>query len=348
MAGVPRSQRLISIRRYPWKIAISCLLAVVLAACGLILWAGNQIASPTRRPVIDYHREFLSNPAAHGLQIDRFTASDGTPCLICSPGVTLGDRGVIIRRQLTTRGLALPPVGKITGTLVLTHGRKGRKEDYLPIAERLCAVGFRCVIPDLPAHGAHPGPIATYGVNEAQLPARILNEASRKFAFAKHPAGLLGMSMGGSVAVHAAALPDAPWQALVVISSFDSFPAAIEGQASRHIGTTLGPLWAAGTNVVYRRKSGIPLAAIQPRRHAASLTIPTFIAHGTADRVVPMASGRRLFEALPATTVKKWQEIPGADHDNALITSFPIYADIAEWMIRHLPGLKVPRLPDKS
>lgn len=333
-----RSARFTFIRRHSRKIIVSSFLSIVFTACGLVFWAGTQIASPTRRPLIGYHREILSNPAAHALVINRFTAADGTPCLVCTPAPdgALGKRGTIIRKQLTDRGLIPPPGGSITGTLVLTHGRKGRKEDYLPIAERLCAVGFRCVIPDLPAHGDHPGQIATYGVREAELPARVLEEASRKFAFEKQPAGLLGMSMGGSVAVHSANLPGAPWKALVVISSFDSFPAAIEGQASRYVGTTLGPVWASATAVVYHWKSGIHLADIQPRHHAATISIPTFIAHGTRDRVIPMAAGRRLFESLPETTLKKWQEIPGADHDNVLITSFPIYADIAEWMIRHV------------
>lgn len=338
MAGVPRSPRLKFIRRHPRKIAAASILAIILTACGLVLWAGFEIASPTRRPVMDYHLEFLTKPAAHGLLIDRFTASDGTPVLVCSPTATLGNRGEIIRHQLTSRGLTLPPAGTVSGTLVLCHGRKGRKEDYLPIAERLCAVGFRCVIPDLPAHGDHPGKIATYGVREAEIPARILDEASRKFAFEKHPAGLLGMSMGGSVAVHAANLPNAPWKSLVVISSFDSFPAAIEGQASRYIGTTLGPLWASATAFVYQWRSGISLSDIQPHHHAASIRIPTLIAHGTGDSVIPMSSGRRLFGSFPNTTSGKWQEIPAADHDNVLITSYPIYADIAEWLIRHVPN----------
>lgn len=327
---------LIFTRRHWRGILTSTCLAIILAASGMILWAGSEIASPTRRPLADYHREFLSNPAAHGLQIDRFTASDGSPVLVCSPAATLGNRGEIIRRQLTERGLTLPAAGTVSGTLVLCHGRKGRKEDYLPIAERLCAVGFRCIIPDLPAHGDHPGTIATYGVREAELPARILDEASRKFSFEKQPAGLLGMSMGGSVAAHAAALSDAPWQALVIISSFDSFPAVIEGQASRYVGTALGPLWTASTNRVYQWKSGIALSFIQPRHHATSIRIPTLIAHGTGDRVIPMASGKRLFDSLPNTTLKKWREIPGADHDNVLITNYPIYADIAEWMIQHV------------
>ena len=150
------------------------------------------------------------------MRIEPFTASDGTPCLVVSPSGNLGERGEVIRKQLTERGLTLPPFGLVKGTLVLTHGRKGRKEDYLSIAERLCAVGFRCVIPDLPGHGDHPADIATYGVREAGLPVRVMNEASRKFGFDPQPAGLMGMSMGGSVAVHAVDQPGTPWKALVV------------------------------------------------------------------------------------------------------------------------------------
>jgi pimeloyl-ACP methyl ester carboxylesterase len=290
---------------------------------------------------MDYHRDFLADPAAHGLVIDRFTASDGTPCLVCTPHPSgrLGERGTLIRGQLAADGFTLAPAGRIVGTLVLVHGRKGRKEDYLPIAERLCASGFRCVIPDMPAHGDHPGKIATYGIREAGVPARALDEAARKFAFDPQPAGLLGMSMGGSVAMHAAGLPDAPWKALVVVSSFDSFPRVIEGQASRYLGTTLGPLWATASDAVYRWKSGISIAEIQPRLHASSLRLPAMIAHGSSDRVISMASGRRLFDSLPANTPTKWTEVPEADHDDVLITAYPIYAEIAGWMLHHVPAM---------
>ena len=325
--------------RKRWRLLLlSTVLLILVTAAGLVYWAGSEIASPTRRGLQDFHREYLSNQTAHGLVIQSFTASDGTPCVICTPDPSgnLGDRGNKIRQQLTARGLKLTPPGGIVGTLVLVHGRKGRKEDYLPIAERLCAAGFRCVIPDLPAHGDHPAAIATYGVREATLPARVLDEAARKFAFAPQPAGLLGMSMGGSVSVHAADLPNAPWKALAVICSFDSFPKVIEGQASHYIGPTLGPWWAAGTDAVYHWKSGIPLADIQPHRHAASITIPTLIAHGTVDNVSSITCGKCLYDSLPAATPKRWIAIPGAGHDNVLITAYPIYADIAEWMLRHV------------
>jgi pimeloyl-ACP methyl ester carboxylesterase len=325
--------------RKRWRgILISTVLLILLIVTGLILWAGAQIASPSRRPLMDYHREFLSDSTAHGYKVDRFIASDGTPCLVVTPDPSgnLGDRGNIIRRQLASRGLPLAPAGNVIGTLVLCHGRTGRKDDYLPIAERLCAAGFRCVMPDLPAHGDHPAAITTYGLREATLPARVLNEAATHFSFDPQPAGLLGMSMGGSVAMHAADQTNAPWKALGIISSFDSFPTVIKAQASRYIGTTMGPAWADVTDLVYHWKSGISMQDIQPRLHAARIMIPTLIAHGTADQVVSISSGRKLFDALPTTTVRKWVEIPGAGHDNVLVTSYPIYADIAEWMLRHV------------
>jgi alpha-beta hydrolase superfamily lysophospholipase len=289
--------------------------------------------------VLDYHREFLTNPAQHGLRIESFTSSDGTPCLIVTPdpGGHLGKRGVIIRDQLGARGHTLPPKGEILGTLVLAHGRKGRKEDYLPIAERLCAAGFRCVIPDLPGHGDHADHLATYGIRESGLPHRVLHEAANYRGFDPGPAGLLGMSMGGSVAVHAAARDDAPWRALVVISSFDALQTVIHGQSTRYAGALLGEPFGLASGWVYQWKSGMPLAEIQPHRHAAAIGIPTLMAHGTADQIIPITSGRKLFSGLPRHTPQKWIDVPGADHDNVLITDFPIYAEIAEWMLRHVP-----------
>lgn len=56
------------------------------------------------------------------------------------------------------------------------------------------------------------------------------------------------------------------------------------------------------------------------------------------DRVISMRSGRRLFDSLPATAPVKWSEVSGADYDDVLITAYPIYAEIADWMLRHVPA----------
>ena len=296
------------------------------------------MAHPPRRALQDYHRQFLAAPETHGVVLRPFTAGDGTPCIVVEPlaGAKLGPRGQSVRDQLIALKLDLPQPGTIIGTLVLLHGRKGRKEDYLLIAERLCAVGYRCLLPDLPGHGDHPGRLACYGVREAELPGTLLDEAAARFHFATAPAGLVGLSMGGAVAIQTAAKHPDRWSALAVISSFDTLENVARHQASSYFGEFLGGVGQWGAAQVYQFETGIPLASIRSIDAMPRITMPTLIAHGSADHVIPEACGKRLFSALPPSLDKQWVEIPGADHDNVLITSFPIYATIASWMLGHV------------
>lgn len=313
-------------------------LFLILGAIAACLWAGRELASPPRRTLQDYHREFLADPTAHGVQVKTFIISDGTPCLLVEPDPSgkLGTRGLRVREQLSGSGLTVTTPGNIIGTLVLVHGRKGRKEDYLLIAERLCAAGFRCLLPDMPGHGEHPGRYVTFGLTEATIPSRVLHESAERYNFSPAPAGLMGMSMGGAVAMRAASLPQAEWQALVIVSSFDRLEVAIHKTVSDRVGSLIGSLWSQGAGLVYRFMTGHALNEIRSDIVAANITMPTLIAHGTNDRIIPLESGQRLFAALPATLEKQWIDVPGADHDNVLITDFPIYATIAEWMRRQV------------
>lgn len=313
---------------------------VLLGFAAAIWWAGYEIASPSRRTLQDYHTEFLADPAAHGVTVKPFTLKDGTPCLMMEPLADgrLGQRGTRVREQLSGAHcvIPVPPPGQIIGTLVLVHGRKGRKEDYLLIGERLCAAGFRCLLPDMPAHGEHPGQTITFGLRESGIPVQVLSEAANQFHFNAQPCALLGMSMGGAVSMHAAALPDAPWQTLVIISSFDRLDTTIQNNVSRHVGSTLGSLWQHGAGWIYQSRTGVALDEIRSDEPAARLKVPVLMAHGTADKVIPMVAGRRLYAALPLSIEKQWVEVPGADHHNVLITDFPIYATIARWMLDHV------------
>lgn len=311
---------------------------VVLVPAVATWWAATQLAHPSRRPLQNFHREFIRYPTAHGVELRSFVCADGTPCLVCEPESSgaLGKRGVLIRTQLQAKGLVLPPPGAIAGNLVLVHGRRGRKEDYLLIAERLCAAGFRCILPDLPAHGAHPGETAFYGVKEWPLPAMVLGEAAARFDFEEQPAGIMGISMGGAVGIRSAARSDAPWRAAVFLSTFDTLGEVVQHQAASLIGERAGSLWRKSTEWLYEQEAGMPVSAADSLALVPSLKCPTLIAHGTSDRVIPLRCGERLFAALPAGLEKRWIEIPGADHDNVLITDFPIYAEMAKWMLRHV------------
>lgn len=302
-------------------------------------WAADQLAHPPRRPSQDYHLEFLSNPSAHGVVLKSFTGGDGTPCLVCEPAPSgvLGKRGQAIREQLLKNNLKVSPSGSIIGNLVLVHGRRGRKEDYLLIAERFCAAGFRCILPDLPAHGDHLGTLACYGVKEAHIPAMVLHEAAAKFGFEAKPAGIMGLSMGGAVSIRAAVEKDTPWRAAVLVSTFDTLENVVQHQGSGLVGEACGSVWKNLTGQLFAWKTGLPLNAANSIALIPALHFPTLIAHGTADHVIPIECGQRLYAALPPDIEKRWIEIPGADHDNVLITDFPIYAEMAEWMLRYVP-----------
>lgn len=303
-------------------------------------FAADQLAHPPRRPLQDYHREFLADPAAHGVVVKSFTCSDGTPCLMGEPDPagTMGKRGQAIREQLTKKNLVLPSAGRIVGNLVLVHGRRGRKEDYLLIAERFCAAGFRCILFDLPAHGDHPGAVACYGVKEAHLPEMVLRHAAAEFGFDPQPCGIMGISMGGAVGIRATAKKEAPWRAAVFVSTFDALDHVVRHQASGLAGSWGGSGLHWITRRVFEWQTGMEISAVNSLELVPDLKCPTLIAHGTSDRVIPVEFGRPLYESLPAGIEKRWIEIPGADHDNVLITDFPIYAEMAEWMLRHVPN----------
>lgn len=318
----------------------------MLVLCGLTAlapplagWlAADQLVHPPRRPLQDYHREFLAHPDAHGVILKRFTCSDGSPGLLCEPDAQAkpGRRGALIREQLAAKGITLHPYGETVGTLVLVHGRRGRKEDYLLIAERFCAVGFRCVLPDLPAHGDHPGQIASYGVREGHLPAMVLREAAARFGFDPVPAGIMGLSMGGAVSVRSCVSDEAPWKAAVLVSTFDTLPNVVRHQSASLAGDWAGAGLAKMTGWMFQRAAGFHLEGADSTAAASRIRCPVLMAHGMSDSVIPIALGRSLHDALPAGIETDWIEIPQADHDDVLITEFPIYARMAEWMLRHV------------
>jgi pimeloyl-ACP methyl ester carboxylesterase len=315
--------------------------AVLGASLFVVVRASAELVSPARRPLQDYHREWLEHPASHGISIQNFTACDGrVPCLLVLPDASAGlsPRVERIRRQLEERGVNLPSFGETFGNLVLMPGRNGNKEDLLPVAERFCAVGFRCILPDLPSHGKSPEKICTFGTSDfdASVPVGVLDEAARRFHFPRQPAGLWGMSMGGAYLARAASLPGADWQALVVVCSFDSLDAVLK----RKLVSITGPA-APVFDVAIRRacvlRGGVDPAAVQPAKWAAAVSAPLLMAHGTDDELIPETFGRRLFDAY-GSAEKRWVSVEGGTHDRVLVTDMPLYATMAEWFLTHLRG----------
>lgn len=316
----------------------SVVAGLLLLSAAAAIWMGaGQIVRPSRGEISACSGEWTAHPREHGIRFLRdITADERLPYLIVEPDAEAGPaaRGRLVREQIESMGLATKPHGEIVGTLVLLHGRTGRKEAMPGIAERFCAAGFRCVIPDLPAHGESPIGFQTFGATEFEggIARTVLAEASRKHGFAPRPAGLFGMSMGGAFAVSAAGRHPEDWSAVVLLSTFDSLPALVRAK-SRSLAGPLGPILAPPMEAVARWRSGVDPSEIVPAEWARRISAPVLVAHGTVDPLIGPARGRALFEAA-GSREKRWVEVAGGSHERVLTTPMPLYATMSAWFLR--------------
>ncbi len=117
-------------------------------------------------------------------------------------------------------------------------------------------------------------------VNEKKIPAERLL--------------IYGQSLGGAIAIDVASRR--PYRALIVVSSFTSFP---------DMAQKMFP-WLPGRYLVRTRLDSI--------RKITRCAGPVFIAHGTADDLIPFSQGERLFAAATAPK-KRFYRMEGYPHN---------------------------------
>lgn len=325
-------------RRLALRLAAVCLL-LLLVFIGVVGWLGSsKLISPPRRGLQDYHREILASPANYGLKIEPFTGTGNTPCLLVTPAAQPGEakKSRILREELEKRGVRTPPWGELIGTVVLLHGHGGRKEDHLPICERFCAAGFRCIVLDLPGQGDHPAVFGTFGLKEAPLVERIFDDTAARFAFAPSPAYLFGISQGGAIALQTAARNPGKWQAVASLATFSSLNRPVENSAFDRTPACIrfsSPVFACSVACGARLRAGFWPSEVRPVDAAAKLRMPVFIGHGECDTFIGINQGREIFAAIPASR-KQFRLIEGADHNQVLSKgSHALYADLCQFFL---------------
>jgi len=219
---------------------------------------------------------------------------------------------------------------------VLLHGHGGRKEDMLPVAERFCAAGFRCVIPELPGYGDHPARYATFGHGESALPYEVLQEAARRYHFDAYPAGLFGVSQGGAMALLTAAQGSQRWFAVAELASFASLKDVVDEQAAHYFGPLRMPAEFLVWELV-KWRAGFDVAEVKPVTAAKQLRLPVFIGHGDSDNFVSPKNARMLWEAVPSKR-KELFSVKGGTHSMVLATEAPVYAKLCGFYLRALPA----------
>jgi fermentation-respiration switch protein FrsA (DUF1100 family) len=178
------------------------------------------------------------------------------------------------------------------GALLCFHGNAGNLSHRGALmAELRRELGVPVLIIDYPGYGRSGGRPSEAGCYAAADAAYDWLTKEQKVA----PAKLLiyGASLGGGVATDLASRRE--HGALILVKTFTSMP---------DVGQGLYP-W-------------LPVRWLMRNRYDSLTKIkrckePVFVAHGTADQLIPFAHGQRLYAA--ANEPKRFFEMPGVDHN---------------------------------
>lgn len=260
-------------RPLPRAIALSTLVA--LSACMPPSWGAAALLHPHRATV----------PAAPDLPHEEvsFLGEGGVPL-----------HGWRFRAAVPSRGV----------TVVWFHGIADTRASGAWIARRLTARGFDVLAYDGRAHGASGGDACTYGVLERRDLSRALD------ALGIRHAALVGHSLGGAVALQAAA-EDRRVEAVVAASAFSDLETVAHERA---------PWFASDAQVsealaLAEREAGVRAAEASPAAAARLVEVPVLLLHGGRDAETPAAHSRRIRAALRRGELRI---VPDAGHDDVL------------------------------
>ena len=193
--------------------------------------------------------------------------------------------------------------------LLLFHGYYANRYQILGLAERLRQRGYDVVLCELRGHGDRPGP-CTLGIKETVDAGTVLEWARSLDGPVPLPVGVLGFSLGASVACQVADIY--PEVRAVVVDSIYSrfFPVLARSIRQQYHLPAIPWAWVSWWGLqlmLHRRLSSIDPASLAPR-----LRQPLFAIQGGEDRRVAPLLGREFYQRW-AGPKERWFE-PQAPH----------------------------------
>ena len=266
------------------------LTAVLLLSCGyLALCALLAWGTVCRRP-----KQMTRTPAEFGLRYEsiRFISADGT----------------------ILRGWFLPANGRAKGVIVCCHGVDSTRLALLRPARALHRAGYAVLLFDFRARGESGGERCALGYRETDdLLAAVAWLKTRPDCRAL-PLGALGESMGGAVALMAAARNPAI-QCVIAESPFARLDHAVSYHFQSLFGAG-GPIFGVPTRWIGERLIGKNCAEIAPVAEISRIAPrPILLIADGDDRLCPPSETDLLFAA--AGGAKQLWTVPNAGHIGA-------------------------------
>ncbi len=205
-----------------------------------------------------------------------------------------------------------PKGGGPRGVIIVCHGYPGNRADLLKVSGFLSRAGFAVLAFDFRSLGESEGDLCTIGFRE-------VGDVEGAVAYLKNrpdtrglPLGIYGISMGGAVALQAAAKLPA-LRAVVADSPYASLDRAVAQRFRCYAGDAGGALLGVPARWFGDRLIGVDSATVAPLAHISAISPrPVFLIYGDADRLILPDDSRRLFAA--ARSPKQVWRIRGAGH----------------------------------
>jgi len=217
------------------------------------------------------------------------------------PGRTPIDFGLIYDDVaiVTSDGLRLTAwsIPSQNGALVIAqHGYKADRGEMLNEAAMLQRHGYGVLIPAMRAHDLSDGAVISFGAHEIEDLQRWFEFASTLPDVDPTRIGILGNSLGGTLAIQMAARTPGI-RAVVTNAAFSSLSDTLNTSVRFFTGMPAFPFapliafWA-------ERAIGIHASDVDATRAIAAISPrPVLLMQGGADEVISIASGQRLFDA---------------------------------------------------
>ena len=253
-----------------FTLAVLLVGALVLVPALSARWVYNY-THPVRQPIRD-------TPADYGLAYDAvtFSSADG----------------------LSLAGWFVYPEDEIGhgAAIILCHGYGATRAVALPVAAVLARHGYSVLLFDFRGHGESEGDLVTLGHDEVQDVQGAVTYLLTCPEVASDSIGVLGQSMGATIAIRAAArIPEI--RAVVAEGAFASLADLTASNFSHLTGLPRFP-FAPLMMALGEWQTGFDTERVRPVDDIAHISPRSvFLIHGLGDAVVPPENAVRLYEA---------------------------------------------------
>ncbi len=248
---------------------------------------------------------------------------------------------------LRLKGWFIPAAGGESGrTIVFCHGWGSNRGELLRDTWFLAEQGFNLFYFDFRASGESKGSLSSVGYLETRDFDAAYEFLRNNRPQAAEAVGVFGTSMGGSVAVYAAAkYPEL--RCLLAENTFLSYNKVVAYWSWKRLNTPYFPLvWL--TLFFVRRKLKADPEPYSPVYNVAGVKVPAMFVNGDHDDLVPLADAERLYGMCPSEKKQMWV-VAGASHAKCAEVGGEVYrSKLAAFFGENLPEPEPEKLPPQA